>query len=349
MDARRQRWSTQGRLVRLGLAVVIGVAIGVGVDVARSGGPAGWLARRGIAPPYDAIGRQVPVDAAGRTVYLDCRGTGSPTVVFEGGAGTGAAGWGFTFTETAAITRACAWDRPGIGNSTARGTHTAADTARDLRAALAAAGESPPFVVVGHSLGGVYSRIFAHAHHVEVTGLVLVDPYLPDIAPVDVAPVPSAYRAEWHASIEDTNRLVATAEELDWPATERELRAASLGDLPLELVFVDQRLRYPATLGEDTIARLVGAWESLVLGLSDEARLTIAHGSGHLIQLQRPELVVESIRRLVSRTRQERGTARAATGARSATRSGRSSSGRARDRRPRRDPTSVPRCTVRGR
>jgi pimeloyl-ACP methyl ester carboxylesterase len=303
MEPPRQRRLTAGRVARLTLAVVIGLVLGLGIDVARSGGPIGWLARRGIFPPYDAIGRQVPVDAAGRTVYLDCRGSGSPTIVFEAGAGTGAEAWGYPFTESAGLTRACAWDRPGLGRSPGRGRHSAADAARDLRAALAAAGERPPFIVVGHSLGGVYTRIFAHAQAAEIDGVVLVDAYMPDLAAVDVAPVPSAYRAGWHQVMDDTNRLLEQSEDLDWAATERELRAADLGDLPLELIFVDQHFRYPDDLEPQTVEGLIDAWENLVLGLSTDARLTIAHGSSHLIQLDRPEVIQAAIRRLVERSR----------------------------------------------
>jgi pimeloyl-ACP methyl ester carboxylesterase len=303
MQAPRQRRLTASRVARLAMAVLIGATLGLAIDVVRSGGPAGWLARRGATPPYDARGRQVAVDAAGRTAYLDCRGAGSPTIVFEAGAGTGADGWGFVLDEAAAMSRACAWDRPGIGRSPGRDRHSAADTGRDLRAALAAAGERPPFIVVGHSLGGVYARIFVHAHRAEVDSLLLLDPYTPDLAPVDVVDVPPDFRAGWHEAIDATNRQVADAEGLDWAATERELRAASLGDVPLELLFVDQHYRYPETLDPAVVEGLIAAWESLALGLSDRARLSIAHGSGHVIQLDRPDLVIEAIRRLVDGSR----------------------------------------------
>jgi pimeloyl-ACP methyl ester carboxylesterase len=303
MGPPRQRRLHAARLARLIVAVAVGLLLGLAIDVVRSGGSVAWLAHRGVVPPYEARGQHVRVDAAGRTVYLDCRGTGSPTIVFEAGAGTGADGWGFTFPESSGISRACAWDRPGIGRSPARGVHTAAATARDLRAALESSGETPPFIVVGHSLGGLYARIFARAHASEVAGLVLIDPYTPDVAPVDLAPAPIDFRTDWHAQIDRTNRLVADAEQLDWAATARELAAADLGELPLELLVVDQRLRYPPTLGEPTVRGLIAAWESLVLALSADVRLTVAHGSSHLIQQDRPELVVSAIRRLVERVR----------------------------------------------
>jgi pimeloyl-ACP methyl ester carboxylesterase len=303
MSAPRQRPLTAARLVRLGLAVVIGLALGLSIDIVRSGGPSGWLARRGVVPPYDPLGRLVPVDPAGRTVYLDCRGSGSPTVVFEAGLGNGAAGWGFVFPEAASMTRACAWDRPGLGRSDGRGRHTAGDTVTDLRSALTAAGERGPFIVVAHSLGGVYARVFAAAFTSDVVGLVLIDPYVPDIAPVDVAPVSADYRAAWHEAIASTNALIEDVEDLDWPATEGQLASSCLGGLHVELIFVDQRLRYGNAGDPATVDAVVAAWERLVLDLSTDSRLTIAYRSGHLIHIDRPELVIEAIRRLVDRAR----------------------------------------------
>jgi len=294
-----------GRIARLAAAVAVGILLGVVIDIARAGGPIAWLARWGALPPYEARGILVPVDAAGGSVYLDCRGSGSPTVVFESGMAEGAGGWGFVFPETAGFTRACAWDRPGIGRSAGREQHSALDTAHDLRAALAAAGERGPFIVVGHSLGGVYARIFAAAYRGEIAGVVLVDPFAPDISPVERAGVrlEPSLAAEWGAGLQGTRDLIERLEGLDWQATMDQLAAAHLGDIPLELIFVDQRLRYDERIDPATEDRLIAAWRELVLAWSTDTRLTIADRSRHLVQLDRPELVVASIRRLVDRAR----------------------------------------------
>jgi pimeloyl-ACP methyl ester carboxylesterase len=307
MHGRRRRHAAAGRAVRLAAAVAVGVLLGIGIDVARAGGPTAWLARWGVLPPYEARGILVPVDAAGRSVYLDCRGAGSPTVVFESGMGEGAGGWGFVFPETAASTRACAWDRPGIGRSTARDRHTALDTVHDLRAALAAAGERGPFVIVGHSLGGVYARIFAAAYRNETAGVVLVDPFTPDISPAERAGVrlEPSLAADWTAGLRGTFELIERLDGLDWPATANQLAAAHLGDIPLELIFVDQRLRYDERVDPATKERLIAAWRELVLAWSTDSRLTIADGSRHIVQLDRPDVVVASIQRLVDRARSE--------------------------------------------
>jgi pimeloyl-ACP methyl ester carboxylesterase len=78
----------------------------------------------------------------------------------------------------AGVTRVCGYDRPDAPASHSDPTpiRTAQEVVDDLRALLAAAGEPGPYVLVGHSLGGLYVQLFAYRHPDEVAGLVLVDP-----------------------------------------------------------------------------------------------------------------------------------------------------------------------------
>lgn len=283
--------------VRLALAAVFGLGIALLVDVVRLGGVETWLIRHRLPPPYVASGVTLPID--GNATYIDCRGEGSSTVILESGLGTGAAGWGFVPERLAAAgLRACTWDRPGIGTSAPMGRHSTADLATHLHATLAAAGESGPFVVVGHSLGGVYARVFAATYRDEVSGVVLVDPYLPDLRPVELVAVDPALRDEWLAGLHATNNQIAATEDLDWNAVEEELAAASIEGLPLELVFVDQRLRWDERF-DPWETELIATWRQLLEGLSSDVRLTIAENSTHMIQWDRPDLVVEAILRVV--------------------------------------------------
>jgi pimeloyl-ACP methyl ester carboxylesterase len=287
-------------IVRLVAAVVVGIVLAFAIDVVRLGGVERWFAAHRLPPPYLPIGRTLEVD--GTTVYLDCRGSGTPTVVLDSGLGTGAAGWGFVLLDSAELTRTCTWDRPGIGNSAAIGRHTAGDAADRLRRTLEAAGEQGPFVVVGHSLGGVYARIFAASQRTEVAGVVLVDPFMPDVQPIDQVDVEPALRTRHYEDLAGTIRVIEATEGLDWSATEAELARAMLGDMPLELLFVEQRYRWEGDF-EPYEAALIAVWERLVRGLSTEARLTIAVNSTHMIQWDRPDLVVEAIRRLIEAAR----------------------------------------------
>ncbi len=147
----------------------------------------------------------------GRKMYLECRGTGSPTVVLISGKGNGAADWNEVLdpadpahdarydlvgqgqgklreSEAAVLpavsrfTRVCAYDRPGtridggdISTPVAQ-PHRLDQDVLDLRMLLAAAGETGPYVLVPHSYGGLIASLYAHTHPDEVAGLVMSTP-----------------------------------------------------------------------------------------------------------------------------------------------------------------------------
>jgi pimeloyl-ACP methyl ester carboxylesterase len=129
-----------------------------------------------IGPPPGRL-----VDIGGRSLHFLCSGTGSPTVILEAGASAFAIDWSLVQPEIARRNRVCSYDRAGSGWSQPRGeVDTPARIVRDLHAALAAAGEKPPYVLVGASMGGVYVRLYQLEYPPEVAGLVFVDPSTED-------------------------------------------------------------------------------------------------------------------------------------------------------------------------
>lgn len=130
---------------------------------------------------HPAPGHLVDV-GGGRHIQIDCRGSGSPTIVFQsGGDLLGALAWTPVMDKAAAKSRACAYSRAGIlWSDPARGPFTPEEVAHDLHAALAAAGETGPYVLVSHSRGGLYSMIFAGLYKREIAGLVMADSSHPD-------------------------------------------------------------------------------------------------------------------------------------------------------------------------
>jgi pimeloyl-ACP methyl ester carboxylesterase len=129
-----------------------------------------------IGPP---VGRLI--DLGDRKLHVHCTGSGSPTVVIEAGASSFALDFSLVQPEIARTNRVCSYDRAGFGWSDPRGAvDTPARIVADLHSTLAAAGEKPPFVMVGASAGGLYVRLYSLEYPSEVVGLVLVDPATED-------------------------------------------------------------------------------------------------------------------------------------------------------------------------
>lgn len=129
-----------------------------------------------IGPPPGRL-----VDVGGRKLHVNYIGSGSPTVILEAGASSFALDWSLVQPEIARSQRVCSYDRATSGWSDPRlDVETPARIVADLHAALAAAGERPPFVMVGASAGGLYVRLYQLAYSEEIVGLVLVDPATED-------------------------------------------------------------------------------------------------------------------------------------------------------------------------
>lgn len=159
------RLLVQSTAVLLGLVAVGGVyqTVGTSLDAAA----------------YPPPGRLIEV--GDHRLHLHCTGTGSPTVILEAVAGGVSPMWGWVQPALARETRVCAYDRAGLGwSDPADGPQEGHDVAADLQMLLERSGEPGPYVLVGHSLGGVYSRIVADRMPEQVIGMVLIDSAHPD-------------------------------------------------------------------------------------------------------------------------------------------------------------------------
>ncbi len=127
-------------------------------------------------PAYTHPQRLVEVEP-GRRLNLYCTGKGSPTVIFDSGVTGETVGWALVQPVVAAHTRACSYDRAGTGFSDpGTRTGTSANIVDDLHRLLAAAAIAPPYILVGHSYGGMNVRLYKNHYPSEVVGMVLVDP-----------------------------------------------------------------------------------------------------------------------------------------------------------------------------
>jgi pimeloyl-ACP methyl ester carboxylesterase len=169
------RWTKR---ILLGIGCLIGLAVlaGAGFETFMR-----WQASR----QYPVLGKLV--DIGERKIQLDCRGKGSPTVVLESGLDAlGSLSWAAVHDDIAQTTRVCAYSRAGIlWSDPTTDTFDSKNVAQDLHTALAKGGETAPWVMVGHSLGGPYMMMFTSLYDSEVAGFVLVDASHPDqVAPM---------------------------------------------------------------------------------------------------------------------------------------------------------------------
>lgn len=123
---------------------------------------------------YPAPGKLIEVN--GQVMHLYCIGAGSPTVILESGAGGNSLLWGYIQPTVAKTTRVCTYDRAGYGWSEARsGERTTINVAEELHTLLTHAGIEPPYILAGHSFGGLIIRTYTRLYPDEVVGLVFVD------------------------------------------------------------------------------------------------------------------------------------------------------------------------------
>jgi pimeloyl-ACP methyl ester carboxylesterase len=121
------------------------------------------------------------IDVGGHSLHINCTGTGSPTVVLEPGLGEPSVAMSWIAPDIATTTRVCVYDRAGRGwSESASATQDGVQVATDLHTLLERAGEPGPYVLAGHSAGGIYVLNFAHLYPQQVAGVVLLDSMHPE-------------------------------------------------------------------------------------------------------------------------------------------------------------------------
>jgi hypothetical protein len=260
-----------------------------------------------------------PIKVGGRNLYYLCRGRGSPTVIAEGGPGFSFSqafarpepnGWQIVFLKVIARTRMCVYDRANVGLSDkAPIPRTVLDAVKDLHLLIHNAKIQSPLVLVGQSAGGLNVRLYASRYPDEVAGMVLIDSSHPDQNIKFKAALPPESPGEWWElpGLRNGPPVSFSSEGLDLPASNAQVRAAvSLGDLPLIVLTHDPHWSGDPGTPVELQPILEGVWQPLqrnLLTLSKNSRQIVADGAGHAIQFYNPQLVVDSIFEVMSKTR----------------------------------------------
>jgi pimeloyl-ACP methyl ester carboxylesterase len=244
------------------------------------------------------LDRRVAVD--NRSLAYRADGNGAPAVVFQSGFGDGAKAWSRIYGKVSEVTTALAYDRVGYGKSGEAGTARDPCTiAREQRDLLHISGVAPPYLLVGHSLGGLYQYVYAKMFPEEVGGLILLDPTHPD---------------HWQHMQTDAPGLARTIRTMRVLFSTTMKREFDDQTVCLDKIDRAQPLRMPVRLLVRTDFQMLerGNFEQMVkrlqsdwLALTGAPRIEEVAGTGHYIQKDRPGAVIDAIREEIQKIRRD--------------------------------------------
>lgn len=272
------------------------------------------------------------IDVGGYRLHINCTGAGSPTVIIEAGLGDWSASWSsWVQPEVAKTTRVCTYDRAGMGYSDAGPLpRTSEQFVKELHTLLQRANIQGPYVLVGHSMGGLPVRLFAHEYASDVAGVVLIDSMNPREAKASAAdtPPPSTTR-DSSLSILTLPAQIGLVRLLAGPlgmnsgispevqpaytaysVTPRSFEAGLDESSGMPISFIQAGT--VKTLGDTPLIVLSRGldpdpeWQAMqtdLLQLSSHSQQLIADKSGHNIQLDQPDAAVSAITTMVDQLR----------------------------------------------
>lgn len=246
------------------------------------------------------------VDVGGLSLHLRCVGEGNPVVVLDSGLGDDGAVWNEVQPELGRLTRTCSYDRAGTGSSSAAPRpHTSRQMVGELHALLGRAGIAAPYVLAGHSLGGLNVRLYASEHPSEVAGMVLIDAATEEQDTRFWSLIPEEAMRGFRASLSDH------PEGLDFDAFRASMAAVrdsnrSLGGMPLIVLTRGKEGAPPPGGSADLGAQMARAWREMQAELprlsSNSAHVT-AENSGHYIHKDAPRLVIAAVQAVLTAAR----------------------------------------------
>jgi len=278
----------------------------------------------GVSEAADARAYPPPgqlVDVGGHRLHIYCTGEGGPTVVIDAGLGDWSTSWALVQQEIAQETRVCTYDRAGMGWSEAGPRpRDALHAAGELHALLQNAGLPGPYVMVGHSYGGLPVQVFAHEYPEQIAGVVLIESMFP--GQTTYATQSGMFSAIAVLARFGIARLAARPLGLieDVPFAQPAYDALSARPQSLQ-TFADEIRGIPESLAQVSAAGTFGEVPLIVLsrgldpdpdwqagqarltGLSSNSEHLIADKSDHGIQLRQPQAAVDAILSMIGQLR----------------------------------------------
>jgi pimeloyl-ACP methyl ester carboxylesterase len=257
-------------------------------------------------PILDPPGRCAKLDVGGSRLWIVCRGTGSPSVVFDAGFHDAGDTWDPLLFDLQPLSQVCVYDRAGLGSSDPpqHRPRTSRQIVAELHTLLRQAGVASPSVLVGHSFGGLNMQLYAYTYPTEVDGLVLVDSMHADQWARFPTPDDPRERATEQAIARGSN-----PEGIDFAASTAQVRAERTrrGPLTIPLIVVSAgQYEFPTDTpaqARSQVRHVLQALQADLVHVSEQGKQVIAAQSYHDVQRDQPELVVAAVREVVEAAR----------------------------------------------
>jgi len=268
------------------------------------------------------------VNIGSHKLHLFCQGMGSPTVILEAGLGNMVLSWSRVQPDLSKLTQVCSYDRAGLGHSEPGPfPRSASQIVNELDALIAASGLEPPFILVGHSNGALYNRLYERMRPTFVAGMVLVDPNpentpgcpeltpltrkiygalvaLSDIGvprlllpilfplPANMTPEEGSEFSALRARGDFLRALLSETDETCQLVEEAHKSERPAPDLPITVLSANYESR-------PEIVALRKEWAQSV----PSAKFQLVKDSGHWIQRDQPNAVIDAVSKIIKRVK----------------------------------------------
>jgi len=242
---------------------------------------------------------QQPIEIDGHKLTYTVSGSGRPAIVLINGMGVSLTAWNKLFPEIEKLGTVIAYDRPGVGKSSRpQAAQTAATAVQMLRCMLSKIGIGGPYILVGHSIGGLYANLFARLYPEDVAGVMMLEATAPeDVGSLELHQTKVARVI--NAVFDLFTRRQPNHERNHVTESVTQLSAApAFPEIPVCVVSGEKAL--PAWLVSPEAVRLRTKNQAALAQLSPRGWQVIASASGHYPQLSEPELVADVLAQLVS-------------------------------------------------
>lgn len=242
------------------------------------------------------------IDIGGYGLYMHKQGKGKPTILFESGYGTTYDTWNKVQPQISEHTTTISYNRAGLGESDQSPLqHTSLNQVYELHTMLQKAKIKGPYILVAQSIGGYNARLFANEFPKEVAGIIFVDASHEDQEQRLISLLPPEIQTFFQTQF----TLEGSYEDINISADQVRNARGALKDIPITVISATNH-GFEEIVGPELNSEIEAVWRDMqndLASLAVDSKHIIAEGSGHNIQTEQPQIVIDAINDMIERVK----------------------------------------------